>query len=78
MFHIDKDPLHSNAAIHDKNNSGAEVHIARIVSPINKSDTWKCFAILTLVLIKWFAENSNKYNQIINTNTAITINTFYK
>jgi len=39
MFHIDKDPLHSNAAIHDKNNSGAEVHIARIVSPINKSDT---------------------------------------
>ena len=52
MFPMDKDPLHSNAAIHDKNNSGAEVHIARIVSQINKSDIWRCFAILTLVLIR--------------------------
>ena len=64
MFHMDKDPLHSNAAIHDKNNSGAEVHIARIVNQIKRSDTLKCFAILTLVLIKLFAENINKYSQM--------------
>ena len=76
MFHMDKDPLHSNAAIHDKNNSGAEVHIARIVSQINKSDIWKCFAILTLVLIRWFAENINKYNQMINTIAAEIIVSF--
>ena len=52
IFHIDNDPLHCMAAIHDKNNSGAEVQIAKIVNQINKSDTLKCFAILTLVLIR--------------------------
>ena len=67
IFHIDNDPLHCNAAIHDKNNSGAEVHIAKIVSQINKSDTLKCFAILTLVLIRWFAEKTRKYKPTINT-----------
>jgi len=67
MFPMDKDPLHCTAAIQDKNNSGADVQIARIVNQINKSDTLKCFAILTLVLIKWFAEKTNKYSQSINT-----------
>ena len=52
IFHMDNEPLHSNAAIHDKNNSGAEVQIAKIVSQINKSDTLKCLAILTLVLMR--------------------------
>ena len=52
IFHIDNEPLHCTAAIHDKNNSGAEVQIANIVSQINKSDTLKCLAILTLVLIR--------------------------
>ena len=52
IFHIDRDQLHCTAAIQDKNNSGADVHIANIVNQINKSDTLKCFAILTLVLIK--------------------------
>ena len=70
IFHIDNDPLHCIAAIHDKNNSGAEVHIAKIVNQINKSDTLKCLAILTLVLIKWFAEKTNKYSQIISTMDA--------
>lgn len=70
IFHIDNDPLHCIAAIHDKNNSGAEVHIAKIVNQINKSDTLKCLAILTLVLIKWFAEKINKYSQIISTMDA--------
>lgn len=73
MFHIDKDQLHCTAAIHDRNNSGADVHIANIVNQINKSDTLKCLAILTLVLIKWFAENTNKYNQTINTIIARNI-----
>lgn len=52
IFHIDNEPLHCTAAIHDKNNSGAEVQIANIVSQIKRSDTLKCLAILTLVLIK--------------------------
>jgi len=52
IFHIDKDQLHSIAAIHDKNNSGADVQMAKIVNQINKSDMLKCLAILTLVLIK--------------------------
>ena len=73
IFHIDKDQLHCTAAIHDRNNSGADVHIASIVNQINKSDTLKCLAILTLVLIKWFAENTNKYNQTINTIIAKNI-----
>ena len=74
IFHMDRDPLHCVAAIHDKNNSGADVHIARIVNQISRSDTLKCFAILTLVLIKWLAENTSKYNQIINTIIAKVIN----
>ena len=67
MFHMDNDQLHSTAAIHDKNNSGAEVQIAKIVNQINKSDTLKCFAILTLVLIRWFAEKTSKYKPTTNT-----------
>lgn len=74
IFHMDRDPLHCMAAIHDKNNSGADVPIARIVNQIKRSDTLKCLAILTLVLIKWFAENTSKYNQIINTIIARIIN----
>ena len=73
IFHIDNDQLHCNAAIHDKNNSGADVHIANIVNQINKSDTLKCFAILTLVFIRWFAEKTKKYKPTINTITAQTI-----
>jgi hypothetical protein len=73
IFHIDNDPLHCKAAIQDKNNSGAEVPIAKIVSQINKSDTLKCFAILTLVLIRWFDEKTRKYKPTINTITARSI-----
>ena len=70
IFPIDKEPLHCTAAIHDKNNSGAEVQMAKIVNQINKSDTLKCLAILTLVLIRWFAENTSKYNPAIRTTIA--------
>jgi len=77
IFHIDNEPLHCNAAIHDKNNSGAEVPIAKIVNQISKSDTLKCFAILTLVLIKWFDEKTSKYKPTINTITARSIFLFY-
>ena len=73
IFHMDSEPLHCNAAIQDKNNSGADVQIANIVNQINKSDTLKCLAILTLVLIKWLAEKTKKYNPIINTITARNI-----
>ena len=78
IFHIDNEPLHSTAAIHDRNNSGADVQIARIVNQISKSDTLKCFAILTLVLIRWFAEKTNKYNQSINVIIAKIIISLYK
>jgi hypothetical protein len=77
IFHIDNDPLHCNAAIHDKNNSGAEVHIAKIVNQINKSDTLKCLAILTLVLIKWLDEKTKKYKPTINTMIARIILLIY-
>lgn len=70
MFHIDRDPLHCTAAIQDKNNSGADVQIANIVNQINKSDTLKCLAILTLVLIKWLAAKTRRYNPTTNTITA--------
>ena len=73
IFHIDRDQLHCMAAIQDKNNSGADVQIANIVNQISKSDTLKCLAILTLVFIKWFAENTSKYNQTINTIIARNI-----
>lgn len=73
IFHMDNDQLHSIAAIHDKNNSGADVQMAKIVNHINKSDTLKCFAILTLVLIRLFAENINKYNQTTNVMIAESI-----
>ena len=49
---MDKDQLHSIAAIHDKNSSGADVQIAKMVNQIKRSDTLKCFAILTLVFIR--------------------------
>ena len=77
IFHIDNDPLHCRAAVHDKNNSGAEVQIAKIVNQINKSDTLKCFAILTLVLIRWFDEKTRKYKPTINTTTARSMFLFY-
>ena len=41
IFHIDNDPLHCKAAIHDKNNSGADVHIAKTVNQINNEETLK-------------------------------------
>jgi hypothetical protein len=40
-FPTDKDQLPFNAAIPDKNNSGAEVHIARTVNPIRSAETLK-------------------------------------
>ena len=62
----DNDQLQFNAAIQERNNSGAEVPIARIVSPISNADTLKYCATLTEVLIRWFAENHKKNSQRIN------------
>lgn len=70
MLPTDKDQLQLSADIPDKNNSGAEVPIARTVNQINKEETLKYWAILTLVLIKWFAAYHNKANQIIRTKQA--------
>ena len=78
IFQIDNDQLHWTAAIQDRNNSGAEVQIASIVNQINKSDTLKCLAILTLVFIRWFAEKTKKYNPTINTIIANNIFNFYE
>lgn len=52
IFHTDSEPFQAMADIHDKNNSGAEVHIASTVSQISNEETLKYFAILTLVFIK--------------------------
>gem|GEM_PF-1529229 len=51
-FQTESAPLQFTAAIADKNNSGADVHAAIIVSQINSADTLKYFATLTLELIK--------------------------
>lgn len=78
-FQTDSEPLPFIAAIHDKKSSGAEVHIARTVNPIRRAETLKYCAILTLVLIRWFAEYHNKISQIIRRIIAISIwNIFLK
>jgi hypothetical protein len=58
------------ADIADKNSSGAEVHIAKIVNPINSGDSLKILATLTLELINLSAENHSKNNHINNVITA--------
>ena len=73
IFHIDIAQLHCKAAIPETNNSGAEVPIANIVNQIKRSETLRCFAILTQVLIKWSAENTKKNNQTSNTIIAATM-----
>lgn len=65
-FQTESAPFQFKAAIADKNNSGADVHAAIIVSQINSADTLKYFATLTLELIKWFAANHSISNQTIN------------
>jgi len=69
----DSDPLQFTAAIPDRNNSGAEVHIANTVNPINNAETLKYCAILTLVLMRWFAQYQSKASQIINRIIAIAM-----
>ena len=60
IFHTDREPLPFIADIADKNNSGAEVPIANIVSHMNSGDNLKILATLTLELINLSAENHNK------------------
>ena len=78
MFHTDKDQLQFIADIADKNNSGADVPIAKIVSPIKRGDNLNILAILTLELISLSAENHNKNNHINNMMTARSILYIYK
>lgn len=73
IFHTDNDPLQFKADIADKNNSGADVPIAKIVNPINKGDNLKILATLTLEFISLSAENHNKNNQSNRIITAKTI-----
>ena len=73
IFQIDNDPLWFIAAIVERNNSGADVHIAKIVKPINNGDNLKYLAILTLEFTSLSAENQSKNNQTINKIIARTI-----
>lgn len=70
-FPTDSDQLPFNAAIPERNNSGADVHIANTVSPIRRAETLKYWAILTLVLIRWFAQYHSKKSHIISNIIAI-------
>lgn len=70
MFHTDSDQLQFIADIADKNNSGADVPIAKIVNPINKGDNLNILATLTLEFINLSAENHNRNNQSNKTITA--------
>jgi len=62
----------------DKNNSGAEVPIAKIVNPMNSGDNLKILATLTLEFINLSAENQSKNNHNINIITARIIILIYK
>ena len=70
-FPTDSDQLPFNAAIPERNNSGADVHIANTVSPIRRAETLKYWSILTLVLIRWFAQYHSKKSHIISNIIAI-------
>ena len=70
IFPTDNDQLQLIADIADKNNSGADVPIAKIVNPINNGDNLKILATLTLELINLSAENHNRNNQDNNIITA--------
>ena len=77
MFHTDKDPLPFMADIAERNNSGEDVPIAKIVNPMNSGDNLNILATLTLELINLSAENHNKNNHNSSTMIARTI-FFYK
>jgi hypothetical protein len=70
IFHTDNDPLPFIADIAERNNSGAEVPIAKIVNPMNNGDNLNILATLTLEFINLSAENHNKNNHNNNTITA--------
>ena len=72
-FPTDNDQFPLSADIADKNNSGAEVQIAKIVKPINNGDNLKNLAILTLELISLSAANHSSHNQKTNNIIANTI-----
>ena len=76
IFQIDNDQLSFIAAIADRNNSGADVQIAKIVSPMNNGDNLKYLAILTLEFTNLSAENHSKNNQTINKIMARIISKF--
>ena len=78
MFHTDKDPLPFMADIAERNNSGADVPIAKIVNPMNSGDNLNILATLTLELINLSAENHNKNNHNKSTMIARTIIIFIK
>ena len=73
IFPTDRDQLQLMADIADKNNSGADVPIAKIVNPMNNGDNLKILATLTLELINLSAENHNKNSHNNNTITARNI-----
>lgn len=73
IFHTDRELLQFMADIADKNSSGADVHIANIVNPINSGDNLNILATLTLELINLSAENHNKNNHNNSTMIARTI-----
>ena len=73
IFHTDNEPLPFKADIAERNNSGAEVHIAKIVNPINSGDNLNILATLTLELINLSAENHSMNSHNNNTIIANTI-----
>ena len=70
IFHTDNDPLPFIADIAERNNSGAEVPIAKIVNHMNNGDNLNILATLTLEFINLSAENHNKNNHNNNIITA--------
>lgn len=77
IFHTDNAPFQLKADIAERNNSGAEVQIAKIVSQINNGDNLKNVAILTLEFINLSAANANHHNQANNKIIANNIIYYY-
>jgi len=76
IFHTDNDQLPLRADIAERNNSGADVQIARIVNPMNKGDNLKNLAILTLELISLSAANHSNAKPATRIKMASTMVVF--
>lgn len=76
IFQTDIDQFPLSADIAERNSSGADVQIARMVKPINNGDNLKNLAILTLELISLSAANHSNAKPATRIKMASTMVVF--